>query len=244
MLKTIIKPAANRLLDIVYPPRCISCSGNVHENGGICAKCWGDINFIADPQCNICGFPFDFEASTGSICSGCITHEPSFSKARAVFLYDNASRNMIKSFKYNDRIENRAAYARWMARVGIDMLSEANIIIPVPIHFGKLLLRKYNQAAVLAHELAKISSKPVFSNALIRTKYTQTQAGFLRKERFKNIKGAFKVNPKYFDILKDKKILLIDDVITTGATAEECTNIMLKAKAARVEVLTLAKTLY
>lgn len=244
MLKSLIRPTTNRLLDILYPPLCIACRGNVHENGNICAKCWGDISFISDPQCNICGFPFDFEISKGTICPGCMQNEPSFSKSRSVFLYDEASRGMITSFKYNDIIENRAAYARWMARVGADMLNEADLIIPVPLHFSKLVLRKYNQAALLAHELAKIVHKQVLVSAITRKKYTKPQAGFSRKARFKNISGAFKVNPKYISILKDKKILLIDDVMTTGATAEECTKTLLKEKVARVEVLTLAKTIY
>ncbi len=244
MLKTKIKPAINKLLDIIYPPRCIACGDNVHENGTICAKCWGEINFISDPQCQICGFPFDFKVEGNPICAGCIDEKPKFSKARAVFLYDDASRRMITSFKYNDRIENRVAYARWMARVGAEMLADADYIIPVPIHFAKLLLRKYNQAGLLALEIAKISGNKVLVNALIRKKYTRKQAGLNRRLRFENISGAFKINQKYAAILKDKKILLVDDVITTGATADECAKILLKAKVAKVEVLALAKTLY
>ncbi len=220
------------------------CFGNIHENGSICAKCWEKVNFISNPQCEICGLPFDFAAANGSVCAECIREQPKFSKARAVFLYDDASRAMITSFKYKDRIENRIAYAKWMARVGADMLSDADFLIPVPLHFGKLLVRKYNQAGILAHELAKISGKRIIVTGLIRRKYTKTQAGFNRRLRFKNIGGAFKVNPQYQSIFNDKKILLIDDVITTGATANECAKILLKAGAAKVEVLTLAKTLY
>lgn len=244
MFNAKIKPVANRLLDIIYPPRCIMCMGNVHENGNICATCWGDVNFISDPQCELCGFPFDFDTQIELICAGCMKEKPRFAKARAVFLYDDASRKMITSFKYNDRTENRTAYARWMARVGADMLKDADILVPVPIHFGKLFLRKYNQAGILAQELVKISGGRCILNALIRKRYTKTQAGFNRNLRFKNIKGAFAVNQKHLSKLQNKKILLIDDVITTGATAEECTKILLKAGVAKVEVLTLAKTLY
>lgn len=222
----------------------MACGVNVNDNGSICSKCWGEITFISDPQCYICGFPFDFEVSKGVICTRCIQNKPNFSKARAVFLYDDASRRMITSFKYSDVVENCSSYAKWMARVGAEMLSEADFIIPVPLHFGKLVLRKYNQAALLAHALAKKTDKKVLVNAIIRTKYTKAQVGFSRIARFQNISGAFKVNPKYHDILKDKKILLIDDVITTGATAEECAKVLLKKKVARVEILTLAKTLY
>jgi ComF family protein len=244
MLKTKLKPVLNHLLDIIYPPRCISCGDNVHENGSICAKCWSDINFITNPQCNICGFPFDFEVSADALCSGCIKTKPSFSKARAVFIYDDASYNMIKSLKYHDKTENCAAYARWMSRVGSEMINDTDIIIPVPIHFSKLILRKYNQAALLAHGLAKTSNKKILSNAIIRKKNTKSQAEFSYKERFNNIKGAFKINSEYLDALKNKNRLLIDDVITTGATVEECTKMLLRAKVAKVEVLTLAKTLY
>ena len=244
MLKRLINPAVSQLLDIVYPPQCIACGTNVHENGTICAHCWGDINFITDPQCEMCGFPFDFEVAGSHICAGCAKDPPQFSKARAVFLYDDASRRMVTSFKYSDRTENRAAYAKWMARVGADMLQDADFIVPVPLHFFKLIMRKYNQAALLAHEIAKITGKKVIADAIIRNKYTKTQAAFSHKGRFKNINGAFEVNKKYLDILRDKKILLVDDVITTGATANECAKVLINAKVAKVELLTLAKTLY
>ena len=244
MFKTIIRPVAKRLLDIVYPPHCISCGVDIDKNGNVCAKCWGDISFITDPQCNVCGFPFDFEMQEGSICAGCTKNMPHFSKARAVFLYDDSSYRMITSFKYNDRVENRLAYARWMVRAGAGMLHEADLIIPVPLHFFKLIMRQYNQAALLAHELAKIVDKQVLANAITRKKYTKTQAVFSHKGRFKNIKGAFQINPKYQNLIANKKILLVDDVITTGATANECAKILLKSGAGRVELLTLAKTLY
>ena len=244
MLKSLLKPIANRLLDVVYPPLCMACGDNISENGSICAGCWADINFISDPQCEICGFPFDFEAQEASVCGRCIAVKPSFSKTRAVFVYDDTSSKMVTSFKYSDRTENRVAYAKWMMRVGEEMLREADFIVPVPLHIGKLVLRKYNQAALLAGELGKMTCGKVLQAALIRKKYTKTQATFSYKARFKNISGAFKVNPRYINMLKNKKILLIDDVITTGATAEECAKILKKAKVARVEVLTLAKTLY
>jgi ComF family protein len=239
-----MKPAAKHLLDIIYPPHCISCGDIVSENGNICPDCWGDINFITDPQCEICGFPFDFEVMAGSICAGCAKKPPSFSRARAVFLYDDASSSMVTSFKYSDRVENRAAYARWMARVGRDIITEVDFIIPVPLHFFKLLTRKYNQAALLSHEIARIADKEVLARAIIRKKYTKTQAAFSHKGRFKNIGGAFKINPKYQQILYGKKILLVDDVVTTGATADECAKVLRKAGVERVELLTLAKTLY
>lgn len=170
--------------------------------------------------------------------------EPYFTKARAVFIYDDKSAHMVTSFKYSDRLESRASYARWMARVGTEMLQEADYLIPVPLHFRKLLSRQYNQAALLATTLGKISGKKVLVNGLLRHKNTVTQASFNRRIRLQNIRGAFKVNPKFIDVLQDKNILLIDDVITTGATADECAKILLKAGAARVEVLTLAKTIY
>lgn len=236
--------AAKHILDIIYPPRCISCGSGVHENGNICSICWGDINFISDPQCHICGFPFDFQAGEKALCGGCMKDKPYFAKARAVFIYDDASSHMVTSFKYSDRIESRAFYARWMGRVGAQMLQEADYIVPVPLHYRKLLLRKYNQAALLAIELKKSFGTKMLVNGLVRRKYTISQAGFNRRLRFKNISGVFKINPKFIADIKDKNILLVDDVITTGATANECAKILLKAGAARVEVLTLAKTLY
>lgn len=244
MLKSAIKSAITTTLDVIYPPRCAACGCNVPENGNICATCWGNINFISDPQCEICGFPFDFQVEGGAICGGCMKDEPYFAKARAVFIYDDASSQMVTSFKYSDRLENRVSYARWMARVGAEMLASADYLVPVPLHFRKLLSRQYNQAALLATALAKISGKKVIVNGLLRHKNTVTQASFNRRLRLQNIRGAFKVNPKFIDVFEDKNMLLIDDVLTTGATADECAKVLLKAGAARVEVLTLAKTIY
>lgn len=233
-----------KILDIIFPPCCISCGENVNESGTICHKCWGEINFISDPQCNICGFPFDFEISNNPICAACAKEKPHFSKARAVFLYDDSSKKMVTSFKYTDRIENRKAYAKWMARIGENLIADADFLIPVPIHLRKLISRKYNQAGLLAQEISKISGKKTVTNALIRKKHTIKQASLNRRIRFQNISGAFNVNDKFSTILEGKRILLIDDVITTGATADECAKILKKARVANVDVLTLAKTIY
>lgn len=241
LFKNRFKNTMRHVWDVVYPPCCLACGDLVQENGTICAECWGGINFIADPQCEICGLPFEFAATDGNLCGACLQQLPVFSKARAVFSYDDVSRKIITSFKYSDKIEPQAVYAKWMARVGKEMLEEADIIMPVPLHRVKLLLRKYNQAALLAKELARISGKKIMVSALLRKKHTKAQAGFSRQNRLKNITGAFVINKKYLDKIAGKKILLIDDVMTTGATVTECSKILLKAKVARVEVLTLAK---
>ncbi len=242
---SLIKSTSKNLLDVIYPPICIVCGNSVYEHGSICSKCWECINFISDPQCQICGFPFDFQVIEGAICAGCAYKKPYFSKARSVFLYDENSQKIITNFKYRDKTEYSSFFSRWMVRIGSNMLDECDFIIPIPLHPLKLFLRKYNQASLIANELHKHSKKKVLYNAIIRIKYTTKQASLVRKNRFKNIKGAFRINKKYIKLLEGKNILLVDDVITTGATINECAKSLIKqGKVHKVEALTVAKTLY
>ena len=239
-----IKILGNSIFDIILPHRCLACGEIVEKGGFVCPKCFEKIDFITEPCCNICGIAFDYADSDNITCLDCIQHKPQFDKARAAFLYENIGRDLALAFKYADRTEACEYFSNLMISAGYKFFNEQNVIIdyiiPVPIHKKKLLARKYNQSALLVKQIAKKTGlKPVY-DVLIRSKNTKPQSNFHKKDRFKNVKGVFEVKNK--DLIKDKNILLIDDVLTTGATVSECAKVMKKSGAKNIYVLALART--
>lgn len=238
MLKSTLRKTAN----MIFPPQCISCRELVEETGGLCSVCWEQIEFLSQPQCHVCGFPFELHIEGETTCGNCIKRRPYYNMARAVFAYDDKSSGLIIGFKYSDKIYASDPFARWMVRAGGDMIKESDMVIPVPLHRMRLFKRRYNQSALLAHSIARLTALEVRTDILLRRKNTKPQAGMTYSQRMTNVTGAFGINSKYKDAIKGKTILLIDDVITTGATIEACTRTMLRAGAKNVNVLTLART--
>lgn len=243
-----LRQFARRALDVLLPPQCLNCGTLVEEQGALCLDCWQDVTFISQPHCAICGLPFEFagqgdDLSDGVLCGSCIRHRPVFDRARAVLAYDDASRPFVLSFKYADRTEAASAFARWMARAGADILGDADLITPVPLHWSRLFRRRYNQSALLGHSLSRLSGVPSISDLLIRKRPTPSQARFSPSARRRNVRGAFRVRGKYIPEITGKRILLIDDVLTTGATASAVTSALLKSGAGAVDVLTLGRVL-
>jgi predicted amidophosphoribosyltransferase len=150
-----------RLLDFVFPPLCAACRAPVSAAHNLCGACWGRIAFLSDPLCEICGFPFEFDAGTGSLCAGCQQRLPAFNRARALMRYDDASRNPILALKRADRLDLVPAFARWIERPGRELLDAADLIVPVPLHYGRLWRRRFNQSAVIATALGRLVEKPV-----------------------------------------------------------------------------------
>lgn len=231
-----------KTLDILYPPKCLGCYTLVENQESLCSDCWKKINFIQNPQCKICGYPFHYQKEENFLCVPCIRKEPSYDKARAVFIYDENSSYLIKNFKYNDNLVGCNLYARWLANIGKDILPNS-ILIPIPLHPVRLFIRKYNQAALIANTLGRIKNLPVLTDGLIRNRYIKPQYTLNNKQRFLNVKGVFNFNKKYNSLIKGKNIILIDDVMTTGATVEECSKVLKKETSAKIFVLTLAKTI-
>jgi len=186
--------------------------------------------------------PFDFPVDEGTLCGACLDKPPSFRTARAAVVYDDASRKLILGFKHGDRTDAAKALAVWMHRAGGDVLKETDSLIPVPLHRWRLFLRRYNQSALLAKNVGALAGKPVLFDALCRVRATTSQGHLKRKERQENVHGAFAILPRHIAALRDKRLTLIDDVMTTGSTVEECSHILLKAGAREVTVLTLART--
>ena len=237
-----IRRFAGTLMDGIMPPRCLGCGGIVESDGALCAECWSRIQFIAPPRCAACGLPFPFDPGAGFLCAECIRVRPSFDRARAALTYGPGSRGMILAFKHADRTDAAPAFAAWMARAGAELLTDAEVLVPVPLHWSRLFARRYNQAALLAHAIGCQSGVPVACDALKRKRKTPTQGSLGRNARFRNVRGAFAVPPERSDAIRGKRVLLIDDVMTAGATAEACSTTLLKAGAAAVDVLTLART--
>ncbi|MEQ1888607.1 MAG: ComF family protein [Alphaproteobacteria bacterium] len=238
-----IAPLGAMLADAILPPRCLATGEIVDRQGQLSAKAWSAINFITAPLCAHCGQPFQFGLGEGAefTCGACLADPPEFNRARAVFQYDAASREMILAFKHGDRMEGAPAFAAWMARAGADLLLDAGVIVPVPLHRKRLFRRRYNQSAVLALALARLGGAAVSVDALVRTRHTPSMGGLSRDARLRNLRGAIAVRPGREAILSGRKVLLIDDVLTTGATARACARALRRAGALQVDVLSLAR---
>ena len=230
-----------RLIDLVLPPRCLSCADICVENGQLCPPCWKEIHFISDPQCSICGWLLPYQDSLGMICAHCASKKPLFTMARSVMVYDKASSGIILKLKHGDATHLAPALGEWMWNRSADVLKDIDCLIPVPLHWFRLFLRRYNQAAILAKGISEKSSLPIMPYLLRRQRFTKLQAYLNRKQRQRNVKKAFYIPSKQIPFLQNKKIALIDDVFTTGATINECTRILLKAGCAEVRVITLAR---
>ena len=232
---------ARKILDLLLPPRCLGCGKQVEETGTLCGECWRGVGFIAPPLCERCGRPFEFAAAEGSICASCSREPPEWDRARAVFRYDEKSRHLVLRFKHADRTDAAAAFGSWLARSGSELLTDADLIVPVPLHWRRLFLRRYNQATLLAAVVSKMSGIAVEPLALVRRRATPSQGHLNRAERRRNVRGAFAVPAGKREKIAGKRIVLIDDVLTTGSTAAACTQALREAGAARVDVLALAR---
>ena len=234
-------PFARSVLNAVLPARCMLCGATVAEDGALCAGCWDMLNFLGPPCCDRCGYPFEYEAPDATECAACVRRPPQFDRARAVFAYDEASRALILSFKHADRTHQAPAFGRWLARAGAALLRDADVIAPVPLHRWRLFARRYNQAALLAQALGRETGAPVAVDLMVRRRRTPSQGRKSRSARIRNVRGAFAVRDDWRDALRGARVLLLDDVLTTGATVEECARTLKRAGAAAVDVLTLAR---
>jgi ComF family protein len=236
-----MRRAARAVLDLLLPPRCLSCGATVSGPDTLCAQCWRDITFLGAPCCACCGLPFEFELAAAALCGECLRDRPPFGRARAAMRYDEASRKLVLAFKHGDRLHLAPAFGRWLWRAGGELVAEADIAVPVPLHWTRLFARRYNQAAVLAHALHAAGGPPVGADWLVRRRRTPSQGKRNAAAREQNVRAAFAVKPGR-DV-RDRRILIVDDVFTTGATVAECARVLRRAGARSVDVLTLARAL-
>lgn len=235
-------PVLSGLLDLLLPHRCLSCDTGVSQGPGLCPPCWAKVRFIEAPWCESCGRPFEIDPQDGLLCAACIADEPLFDRARAAMIYDEASRPLVTGFKYADRTDFARAFGGWLSRAGGDVLEEADYLVPVPLHPWRLWMRRYNQAGILASAVSRETFIPVLYDGLLRVRHTRQQVGLTASRRRRNVAGAFKVNPKRAGDFKGAHIVLIDDVVTSGATVSACLRVLKRHKPASLSVLSLART--
>jgi len=230
---------ATAVLDLLLPPACILCSSPVDAPGLLCGACFAGLSMLGEPSCRCCGAPFElaWHAVEGGLCQRCLDTPPPFERARAALRYDDASRRLVLPFKHGDRIEFAAVLARLMAGAGRELLRDCNVMIPVPLHRRRLFFRRYNQAALLARALGRIAGRPVSLDALTRVAATHDLDGKSAAERREEVAGAFAVRRRRATAVRGRRVLLIDDVMTSGATATACAACLLEAGAASVDVL-------
>lgn len=231
------------LLDVILPPVCHICHNHIPDAGRlhICTSCRDHLPLVSSPLCPLCGIPF---AGTGSdhLCGACLTHPPRFDAARAGFFYEGAIRELIHSFKYNQQTQLRYPLALLALEVvsGFATAHAPHLIVPVPLHCSRLRQRGFNQAVLLGKTLSRHLSLPILPDALVRTRRTEPQIELSSAERRLNVKGAFTVSRD--DSVAGKRILLLDDVMTTGSTMNECAKELKKAGAETVIAAAVART--
>jgi ComF family protein len=238
-----VKQFFNALLDVILPPICHICHSFIPDAGRlhICPSCQDHLPLVSSPLCSLCGIPF---AGTGNNhrCGACLTHPPHFDAARAGFLYEGAIRDLIHSFKYNQRTQLRYPLAL-LAMEGVNRVvtdHKPHLIVPVPLHRSRLRQRGFNQAVLLGRVISQQLSLPMLPDAMIRTRRTEPQIELSATERRMNVKGAFTVGRT--DSVAGMRILLLDDVMTTGSTMDECARELKKAGAEAVIAATIART--
>jgi ComF family protein len=235
-----LRGAGRVVLDAALPPLCPSCRKPVAEDGGLCPGCWAQLSFITPPYCERLGIPFAYDPGPGVLSMQAIADPPAYQRARAAVRYDDIARTLVHALKYGDRLDLAPTLGRWMVQAGAPLLAEADALIPVPLHWRRLWWRRFNQSAALAEVIATRVKLPV-AHALARVKATRQQVGLTASERALNVQGAFRVREQARADVKGRRFVLVDDVLTSGATIDACTRVLLRAGAASVDVLVFAR---
>lgn len=246
LITSIKSPVINALrqsTNFVLPPLCLACHVRTDHYNVLCASCWSKINFITMPYCQRLGIPLPFGTEGPMISAEAAIHPPLYDQSRSVAYFDGPMRDMIHTFKYADNHAALALFGKWLAQAGQDILQDADMLLPVPLYRWRLWSRRFNQAALLAQAVAKETGIKVNMQALIRQKETTSQVGLTLKQRKKNVSGAFTIKNRYRNLFYDRNIVLVDDVLTSGATVEACTKVLKAAHAKHISVLTLARVI-
>lgn len=239
-IRYLFGQAAGKALDALVPPQCPLCDEIVAVQGSFCAACFSTLRFIAEPCCDSCGMPFEYPLPI-RICEQCGLAPPRFARARAALRYDDASRGLVLGLKYGNRLETADTLAPHMARIGAPLLAESDLVVPVPLHPHRLRTRGYNQAVLLARALTRRTGHRLIVDALRRTIDTPPLAELSAPARTSTVGAAFAARPRHLGSLRGARVLLIDDVLTSGATANACAAVLLAAGACRVDVLAVAR---
>lgn len=236
----LFRRALGALSDLVMPPVCLVCREPVGAHDALCARCWREIDFIRPPLCDRLGMPLPFDTGGPIVSAAAVAEPPSYDRARAVAAHTGSMRALVHALKFHDRHDARRLLGRWLVEAGRELLSDAEVVVPVPLARRRLLARRFNQAAILAREVARLADLGYEPLLLARTRATASQVGLSRGQRRRNVAGAFAVPRRFATRAQGRNILLVDDVITTGSTAGACARALRRAGAARVDVLALA----
>jgi len=236
---------------LAIPPTCVACDRLVAEDAALCAACWREMPFLAPPWCARLGLPFAYDLGAGAVSPQAIAHPPRFDRLRAVAAYEGPARAMVSRLKYHDRPHLARAMAAWMARAGAELRFDAEeggadtdrappLLVPVPLHPFRQWTRRYNQAALLAARVGELWGAEVAAHALVRSRATRRQVGLDAAQRAKNVRGAFAVSDTGRLVLSGRRVVLVDDVHTTGATVAAAARALERAGARAVDVLVFA----
>ena len=229
-------------VSLIYPPRCIPCGGLVESDFGLCATCWRDTEFLGESVCDACGIPVPPGGTKEVIhCDSCMQAPPPWQQGRSALMYRDVGRRLVLALKHGDRQEIARPAAAWMSRRFRRLTGTDGLVIPVPLHWSRLLKRRYNQSALLAQSVAQQMQLDCCPDALLRDRRTPSLDGLNRSQRYATLADAIRPHPRRLHLLKGRSVLLIDDVLTTGATLSAATRACLDAGAAEVRVLTLAR---
>lgn len=240
-LLTPAKRGLRAMGEVLLPPTCLACDARVGQQGSLCASCWQTARFIEKPYCAKLGSPFSYDLGDGALSARAIADKPCYEKARAALLYDDVARRLVLGLKFSDRTDLAPWMAHLMVRAADGMLEGGPLVVPVPLHRNRLLMRRFNQAAELARALCHQQGLNYAPQLLARVRPTKQQVGLGRAERTDNVRGAFRVPLEQVTAVEGRGVVLVDDVFTTGATLEACTRALLRAGADRVECLTFAR---
>lgn len=232
--------AFTALGNVIAPSLCLGCHDRTAAHDALCAACWQQVSFITPPLCERLGLPLPFGGTGPQISAAAAADPPPYDRARAAAVFGGVVRELIHGFKYGDRHEARRLLGRWMVRAGSELLVDADVIVPVPMTRWRLMRRQFNQAALLAREVSQLSGVAFDPLVLRKIKSTPSQVGSTAAQRAQNVTGAFAVTESARHRIADRKVILIDDVITTGATVGACARALRRAGAARIDVLAAA----
>jgi ComF family protein len=236
-----LRAALRFALDFALPRLCPSCREPLGDGSGLCASCWSRLSLIEPPYCARLGIPFVFDPGAGLLSMEAIANPPAYDRARAAVRYDDVASSLVHQFKYSDRLDLAPMMGRWMARAGRELLADANALVPVPLHWRRLWARRFNQSATLAGAISALCGVPVMHGGLKRVRATPQQVGLSKAERADNVQGVFRVPGERKAEITGQRIVLVDDVLTSGATVDACARALLRAGAAHVDVLVFAR---
>ena len=231
---------ASAAVEVLTPPLCVACQGRLGSADSLCAACWSRVGFVRSPMCDRLGIPLPYASGTPAISAAALADPPPWDRARAVAGFGPVMQGLVHGLKYGDQHHGRRLMGRWLAQAGADLLGDADLIVPVPLHRWRLLTRRFNQAAMLADEVSRLTGVPARMHLLQRTRRTPPQVGRTRDQRRRNVQGAFRVRAGAGGEVEGRRIVIVDDVMTTGATLGACARALKRAGAERVDVLVLA----